>query len=428
MLAISATAAAQPARETPLYTDDLSQNKKTRIDAPTDSLDAQLDAALGGPQGFSTQELEKIEQRLRAELQRVHPRATPRLIVFLYPGKITVERLRSLSEVDVDLELVMDPCERSVCRDAVGKHIELVGRAVGAAALAEPGHKLVFKTLTLSTSTQMHSTEVMVWQVPIGDCIAASKKSGGGAAWLDQAARNEEQWGPIVTKAIARRAQEKRVQLAGVPSVHRAGDAVDVLLKVHGDRARVQPQVTDALAACALGLKDNPASPSTGQLEVDLETNQRGAELRKFRAPAQPVGLFVAGQLSSKDLWASYVEEVKKEKNATRLGFDDEGGGGGEGGGEGPAPDDAEAVAVLSANFSSVGGCARTEAARSSSFRGVTVAFTWQPSGSATDVHPKEAQLRGGALAKCLDGAVRALKLPRFSGPPRTIEYPIRVR
>jgi hypothetical protein len=99
--------------------------------------------------------------------------------------------------------------------------------------------------------------------------------------------------------------------------------------------------------------------------------------------------------------------------------------GGDEGGGE---PDDNEAIQVLSSNFASIGGCARTEAGRSKSFRGVTLTFRWLPSGKADGVQPKEAPLRGGPLAKCLESAMSSLRLPRFSGMPRTIEYPIRVK
>src|SRR5947209_884139 len=130
LLVLSGAAHAQSNKETTLLQDDLQNNRRTKIDAPKDDLDAQLDAALGGPAGFSTRELEKIEDRIRNELKRDRPRATPRLIVFLYPGRISAEKLKSMAEVDVDIELVMDPCDRNVCREAVAKHIELVGRAV----------------------------------------------------------------------------------------------------------------------------------------------------------------------------------------------------------------------------------------------------------------------------------------------------------
>ena len=56
---VCGAARADTARETTLLQDDLSKNQRTRIDAPKDAFDADLDAALGGPQGFSTKPLEQ---------------------------------------------------------------------------------------------------------------------------------------------------------------------------------------------------------------------------------------------------------------------------------------------------------------------------------------------------------------------------------
>jgi hypothetical protein len=429
VLALVSTAArAQPARPTPLLQDDLQSNKRTKIDAPKDSLDSALDDALGGPQGFSTRELGGIGDRLRAELKRDRPRATPRLILFLYPGRISVEKLKSMTEINVDMELIMDPCERSLCKEAVAKHIELVGRAVAQPTLSGPGYKLLFKTMTLKTSTKMHDEEVEVYVVPIADCIAASRKPGGGLAWLASQQKADQDYEPIVIKAIAKRASERRVALAGPPSVKRGGNEVDVVLKVKGDRNRVQQQVIDALSAAALGLRDNPKTPAQAQLEVTVDTGQRGEAPRKFRSPGNPVGLYVDRKLDGGSLWGSYVEEVKKQPGAQRMGFDDAEASGRAPVGEAGEPDDNEVIALLSANFATLGGCAKTEAARNASFRGVTVTFRWAPSGAAEAVQPKEPQLRTGALATCLKNAVQALRLPRFSGGPRAIEYPIRVK
>src|SRR3954468_17179243 len=103
LLACCVAARADTSRETPLLQDDLSKNQRTRIDAPKHAFDADLDAALGGPQGFSTKELEKIEERMKAELRRDRPRATPRIILFMYPGRISAEKLKSLAEINVDI-------------------------------------------------------------------------------------------------------------------------------------------------------------------------------------------------------------------------------------------------------------------------------------------------------------------------------------
>src|SRR5262249_33693572 len=161
--------------------------------------------------------------------------------------------------------------------------------------LSGPGWKAIFQTLTLKTSTTLHDDEVSVYQVPIAACIAASKKPGGGIAWLDAQSHAEEAYEPIVTKAIARRAAERRVSLPAPPSVKRGSSSVDVLVKVRGDRARTQQQAIDAFAACAAGLRDNPRTPAQAALEVDVDTGMRDGP-RRFRAPANPVGLYVDGR------------------------------------------------------------------------------------------------------------------------------------
>src|SRR5690349_21568678 len=72
---------AQTARETPLLELDLRAHRETRIDAQKrDSLDADLDAALGravgaGAAGFSTATLDRPLSRLVADLARERPRA-----------------------------------------------------------------------------------------------------------------------------------------------------------------------------------------------------------------------------------------------------------------------------------------------------------------------------------------------------------------
>jgi hypothetical protein len=423
-LSLCATALADQ-RPTPLLQDDLSSNKRTKIDAAKDDLDSQLDSALGGPQGFSTQELEKIEDRIRAELKRDRPRATPRLIVFLYPGKISVEKLKGMREINIEIELVMDPCERSVCRESVARHIELVGRSVGASTLSGPGHKVLFKNLSLETSVQMHDTDVTTYKIPIGDCIAASQKSGGGLAWLNSQDKAEQQYEPIVQKAIAKRASARRVSLQGAAKITHTPAQVDVIMNIKGDRNRLQQQTIDALAAAVEGMRENPKTPSTTQIDVVVDTNQG---TRRFRAPGNPVGLYVDKQLDGSSLWSSYVAEQKKQPGAQSMSFDD-----GEASGKTPTsgggePDDNEVISLLAANFAQIGGCAKAEIGRNKSFHGVTVQFKWNPAGKAEGVTTKEANFKGGPLAKCLKDAVEALKLPRFSGGARDIEYPIRLK
>jgi hypothetical protein len=425
-LAATPVSARAQGKPTPMYQDDFATGKRTKIDAPTDELDAQLDQALGGPQGFSTRDLEQIENRLRAELKRERPRATPKLVVFLYPGRVSAERLKAMSEIDVDIDLLIDPCDRAVCRDAVGRHIELVGRAVARAIYASPSYKLVFKTLTLEAAGGARGDELSAQRISIADCIAAAAQPGGGLAWLDARAHAVEDYEPLMLEALAHQASLRRVQLVGPPSLSRAGGAVDVSMHARGDRSRTQQEVLDALTAEMAALRTSPATPSDVRLEVALDVPMRKLETHHYRAPGAAVAQLLDGKLDAGALWSSYVEEVQKD--AQRIGFDDREARGAGDAGEPPPPDDNEALAMLNAHFGAIGGCAKTEAARNPRFSGVLVTLRWLPSGQAADIAPKEPALRRGPLQACLAGAISAIRLPRFLGEPREIDYPIRLK
>lgn len=415
---------------TPLLSDDLAANKRTRIDADGDGLDSLFG---GGGSGFSTRKLEAIEDRLRADLRRERPRATPRLVVFLYPGKVSVERLRALREVLVDMELLMDPCDRSVCREEVGRHIEMVGRAVGSDTIATQDYKVLFKNLRLHTSTEMHGKVVESYLVPMPECIAAGKRRGGGMEWLEARAKADTDYEPLLVQAITRNARGRRLDLDGVPSVQRGGKSVAVALKLHGDRVRYNQQLVDALWAIGTALRASPATPPEAKIEVTIDTAQRGVAPKRFRTTGAPVLQFLDGKINAETLSSAYVEAVREGKDApVRLDFDDNDAAGrepaaGAGGADRP-PDDNQALAVLAQNFPALSACARTELARDPKFRGVTVQFDWLPSGRAAKVQTKEPALRGGPLSKCLESALVAMPLPRFAGTPRAIEYPIAVR
>src|SRR5262249_18443263 len=161
------------------------------------------------------------------------------------------------------------------------------------------------------------------------------------------------------------------------------------LVKVRGDRARTQQQAIDAFAACGAGLRDNPRTPAQAAIEVDVDTGVRDG-LRRFRAPGNPVGLYVDGRMSGGHLWASYIAEVKKGQQ--QLSFDDAEASGRApvGDSDAPDPDDNEVVALLSSNFQPIGVCARNEAVQNHTFRGIVVVFRWTPDGHAVDVHAKE--------------------------------------
>ena len=432
LLAVLSTAAvAQSLHPTPLVEDDLSTGKRKQIDSPSDDFDASLDAALGGASGFSTKELLGIADRIRQELKRDRPRATPRVVMFLYPGKITIEKLRTMREIYADLELIMDPCERSVCKDAVAKHIEMVGRTVANGVAKGNGYQITLRTLTLRTATLMQSAEVEVYSVPILDCIVASKKAGGGSAWLASRQQQNTDYVPIVTKAIQREATSRRVALLTVPSVARSTAEVEVRMKARGDRNRFEQQAIDAFSAAAAGVRSNPASPSLDKVRLELAqpSDSPGGKTRLLRTTGAPAGLFLDGKLNGSSFYKSYVEEVKRGKDAgQRMDFSDDEAQGSSGTQEAAPPDDNEAIAVLAQNFSALGKCAREEIGRNPKFTGVTLTFRWMASGVAEGIGVKEPLLRGGPLVQCLVSALSSISLPHFSGAARTIEYPIRLK
>lgn len=427
LLAVLGVAPARAEPSTPLLQDDLRAGKRTTIDAPKDSLDAELDSALGDAQGFSTKSLAAVEDRLRDELRRERPRASPRLVVFVYPGRVSMERLRAMREIFVDIELTIDPCSRSLCDDALAHHVELVGRAVGQPSLRGPGYTLTYKTLTLKAETDVRGDELITLEVPVADAVAAAQRPGGGRALLASRRRAESDYVPLLTKAIAQRAAQQRVPLVGAPEVTRGPGRVDIGLGLRPDRVRAEQQRLDALRAIGQALRANPATPKDGRIELRTEASGRGARPTRYRCPIEPAELYADGRLDGRNLLGSYVEQVNEDKDAQRMDFDD-GPGSGDDAGPAGAPNDDEALAVLAAHFDALGGCARAQAQRSASFRGVTIVLAWAANGRVEKVDVKEPQLRGTPLPACLRQALAPLRLPRFSGGTRTIEYPIRLK
>ncbi len=420
-----APAVARADKPTPLLEDDLRANKRKTIDAPVDAEDAALDAVLGGPKGFSTQELGAVEDRLRAVLKRDRPRTSPRLVVFLYPGRVSAERLKAMREVFVDIELTIDPCPRSLCDDALATHLEMVGRAVGAPAHRTAEFSLVYKMLTLTAESDVRGEEVVTVSVPVADAIEAGKQPGGARALMAARRRADTDYVPLMTRAITRQASGRRVPLAKPPGVARSASGVDVTLAMKADRARNDQHVLDALAAVAEALATSSATPSQGRLEVDIEAESRSVGPARYRCPLDAAQRYARGEIDSKALLASYVEQVDDDKGAQRMvladapGVDE----------SAPAPDDSEAINAITASFASVGGCAKAEAAANPRFHGVTVVVGWAAIGRATTVDVKEAALKSGALPGCLRGAFSSIALPRFSGgTTRTIEYPIKLK
>ena len=428
LVALCCAASAPSARAekpTPLLEDDLRANRRTVIDAPKDALDSDLDAVLGGPQGFSTKELARVEDKLKAELQRDRPRASPRLVVFMYPGKVSAERLRAMREVFVDIELTIDPCSRSVCDEALGKHIEMIGRAVGVPVVKAQSFSIVYKNLTLKAETDVRGDELIVISLPVADAVGAAKRAGAGQALVAQRRHADTDYVPLMTKAISGEASRRRVTLGHPPAVTRNGGGVDVALKMKVDRARQEQQVLDALFATGAALAASTVTPSQGRIEIEVDNGSRGSGLTHYRCPLAPAMRYSKGELDSKAMLGSYLEKVLEDKNAQRMDLDS---GPGEADSDGPVADDSEAINAISSSFGSVGACAKAEAASNPRFRGVTVLVGWSGSGRAASIDVKEAALKAGPLVGCLRRAFENIGLPHFRGATRTIEYPIKLK
>ena len=318
-----ATEAMPSSAATPLFKDDLAGNRRVAIDAPTSSLDAQLDQILGSQSGFSTQPLRAIDDKIRAELASVRLRATARLILFLYPGAVTAERLKTLPEIGIDVDVDIDPCDRTLCKEAIGRHIEVIGRAVGRATISGPGYTLRFHSLMVHASSDLRGQEAIVYSVPIAQAIAAGARTGGGLAFIESRVRAAEEFEPRMVRAIIDEANRARVLMAKPPRVSRQ-DPRDgqVQLTLKGDRARMHEQVLAGMLAAARALVKSPATPADTTVEVVIEIPFRTLERHRYRAPYSALADGVAGRLSGSALWASYIAEARKD--AQEFNFADE--------------------------------------------------------------------------------------------------------
>ena len=429
LLLIASTAFAQEGKPTPLLEVDLRSGAMERIDESALETDSALDAALAEALGenaanFSTRDLEEIERQIREQIGRERPRSPAQILIFVYPGRVNADRLRRLSEISVDVELVIDPCDRAVCDEAIGKHIELAGRAVGKEVHERGRYKVVFRTLIVRAVVHFREPETQEHRVPMQDCIAAAGKAGAGKKWIDARRRAAEEFEPLVARATSKAATGRRVQLMGSPTVSRQGGHAVVSLRVRASRGQAEQHVIDAMAAAMTALRENPAAPPTSEIEVELHTGDRAGP-RKFRAPGHSIALWVDGEMDATTLLASYVREIKKQPDGVET-MDFSADSGTEEGEEEADPSDA--VAVLSANFAPLGDCARAEVERNGAFRGVTLTFQWSGAGSAQGVQPREPALRGGELAACLTRAMASIRLPRHGGSPREVTYPILVK
>ena len=88
-----------------------------------------------------------------------------------------------------------------------------------------------------------------------------------------------------------------------------------------------------------------------------------------------------------------------------------------------------EIVSVVTADFAALRECIMQEVQADSSFRGVTVKFFINPSGTTGGVELKEARYENRPVGQCLIDRFRSMRFPEHGAiTPRGVEYPLYVQ
>lgn len=423
LLLLSAVAVPARAERTPLLKVDLQTGKKTAIDqrGPKTDVDKQLDALLDSSTGksFSTAELGKIESAVRRYLRATRPRAMPRLLLFVYPGRMTSAKLKELREVLIDIDLVVDPCGRTVCKDSVAKHLEIIGKSLKQAEIRTADYLVRFKSVTVRTSTQIGGAQYDIYSFSADEVVRAGR-SGGGQQLVRRVQGAQQAYGREMAKAAARKIGLRRVRLVKTPRIERQASTVTVEIEIRSDRVRFQSHVLGALVGTMQALRQSSLTPSTVKLTVTAVIPHRKTSRRVFRSSGKAVLEHLDGRLTSRELWASYVVEERKDiKQMTFSDADTKAGGASDSG-----PD--RSAEILASNMGLLSPCLQAEAGRSRSFRGVTLQFAISGSGRATRVRTKESV--SARLKSCLQAALRQIPFQRHGGAPREISYPMLIK
>jgi hypothetical protein len=431
LLLAATSLAAQPtlAERTKLLEVDLKTGAVRRIDAsgPKTAADRDLDALLDKSTGasFSTDDLEKIEKAMRRFLEAARPRAMPRLMLFVYPGRISRSGLKELREVKVDIDLVVDPCSRTICTDAVGKHVELLGKALRQATLRTSRYTVRFGTVNIRTSTEMNDTQYDAYRFSAEEVVQAGQRAGGGAALVGRLSQAKEGYARQMTKEVAARVKARRVRLSKPPVVQRDARSVSVDLEIASDRVRYKTDVLGAFAGTAEALRKSPLTPTSSTLRLVATIPFKAVEHRSFSCTGQALGLFLDGKMSQSEIWSTYI--VEKKKGGKQLTFDDD-----EASGRKATDDDDDGAGddrtneVLSGHFNLLAPCLSAEAARNRSFRGATLRFSIASTGKAGALSLRESS--SATLRACLQGALEKIRFPKHRGAPRQVQFPMVIK
>ncbi|MCK5797053.1 MAG: hypothetical protein KAI47_07720 [Deltaproteobacteria bacterium] len=412
------------ADRTQLLKVNLRSGHKTRIDktGPKSAADRELDALLDNSTGksFSTAALDKIERAVRSYLRAAHPRAMPRLLLFLYPGRMTASRLKDLHEVLIDIDLIVDPCGRTVCKDSVAKHLEIIGKAIRQAEIRTKDYLIRFQNVTIRTATSIGGTQYDIYSFRADQVVAAGKRGGGGAL-VRRVQSAAAAYGRQMAKAVARKLRVYRVRLAKTPRVTRQAGLAQVALELRSDRVRYQSHLLGALLGTMQVLRTNKLTPESVKISVVAFIQRRHGTARRFHCSGRAVLQVLDGKLKKSALWSSYVNEERKDARQLSFSAADT-----RGGASTPDSSPDRSGQILASKMSLLAPCLQQEATRHRRFRGVTLLFSVTGDGRATRVRTKEPT--GAKLQRCLKAALRQIPFQRHRGAPRPISYPMIIR
>ena len=413
-------------RPTPLLEVDLKTGTKRCFyqSKPKTAADKELDALLDETTGesFSSKELKKISGALRRFLRATRPRALPKMILFLYPGRISKVELRELREVKVEVELLVDPCQRTVCRDAVGQHLELLGKSLKQAVLRTSTYVIRFSSVTVRARQDTRGAGYETYRFSAAEVVAAGKRKGAGALLVKRAAGQRAGYVKSMTKLITRRLRARRVRVKGAVRVDRVGRALSVSLTVRSDRVRFKAHVLGALIGAAEALAKSSITPTDVTLTVTALIPMRGTKKRIFSCGVHPLRLHLRGRLPRAELWSTYIAEQKKKGRHLSFGDNEARRG---------APRAAQRPQrvneVLAAHTGLFAPCLQAEARKRRAFRGVTLEFSISQQGRAQKLKVTPAGT-SASTRLCLGRALKRIRFTRHGGPPRRVKYPIHIR
>jgi hypothetical protein len=427
LVGIMLTTTQADAKRTKLREVDLKTGRARSIDGggPRTKADRALDSLLDSATGsaFSTKDLAKIDKALRRYLRAARPRAMPRLLLFLYPGRISKAGLKELREVLVDLDLVVDPCGRTVCRESVGKTLELLGKSLRQAVIRTRKYTIRFKTVTIRTVADLRGSHPETYRFGADEVVRSGHRTGGGHKLVRRLTSAKKGYVAAMTKEVSRSVKRRRVALLGAPKIHRSARSVSVAMEIKSDRTRYKSHVGKAFVGAAQALGKNPLTPPNSSLKVVARIRFRKVQRRTFSCMGQPLKLHLDGRITTSELWDSYINELGKK--GTRMTFSDEEASGGVSSDDSDSGED-RTQEILAAHFNMLAPCLQAEVKRNRRFRGVTMKFTIGSSGKAGGVGTKERV--SSRLKRCLKSALGKIRFQRQRGTPRRVEYPMYIQ